>query len=254
MSTIAVARGIATRSLMMIPRVPSTFVPSVVMPVFLTLAFTGPFSDLVKLPGFPANAIIDWILPMTMVQGALIAGITTGMAVARDFETGFYDRFLMSPAPRNSLLAGPLMAALVRACIPMALLLVVALLGGAHFRAGLLGIATLALACFGMAAAGGAWATALALRFKTYQIAPLMQAGVFLSIFTSTAQMPLDLMTGWIHAVARVNPVTNILALARQGFLGEVTWDGTWPGLVSIAGILGVLLVFAYRSMRKVIP
>lgn len=239
---------------MMIPRLPSTFVPSVVMPVFLTLAFTGPFADLVKLPGFPARAIIDWIVPMTMVQGSLIAGITTGMAVARDFETGFYDRMLMSPAPRNSLLAGPLMAALVRACIPIVLLLVIAVIGGAHFHGGILGIVTLLTACLGAAAAGGAWATGLALRFKTYQIAPLMQAGVFLSIFTSTAQMPLDLMTGWIHAVARVNPVTNILALARQGFLGDVTWAGTWPGLVSIAGILAVLLTFAYRSMRKVIP
>jgi ABC-2 type transport system permease protein len=239
---------------MMIPRVPSTFVPSVVMPVFLTLAFTGPFAELVRLPGFPADAIIDWIVPMTMVQGSLIAGITTGMAVARDFENGFYDRFLMSPAPRASLLAGPLMAAVVRALIPITLLLIVAWFGGAHFRAGGMGLLTLTIACLGAAAAGGAWATGLALRFKTYQIAPLMQAGVFLSIFTSTAQMPLDLMTGWIHAVARVNPVTNILALARQGFLGEVSWGGTWPGLLSLAGILAVLLLFAQRSMRKVIP
>ena len=71
---------------------------------------------------------------------ALIAGITTGMAVARDFETGFYDRFLMSPAPRNSLLAGPMLAAVVRALIPLTLLLLVAWVGGAHFRAGAIGM------------------------------------------------------------------------------------------------------------------
>ena len=254
MATYAVARGIAGRSLSMIPRMPSTFVPSVVMPVFLTIAFTGPFSDLVRLPGFPAEAIIDWIVPMTMVQGALIAGITTGMGVARDFETGFYDRFLMSPASRNALVLGPLLAAMVRAWIPITLLLLIALVGGAHFRDGLAGIGVLVLACLGAALCGGAWATGLALRFKTYQIAPLMQAGVFLSIFTSTAQMPLELMTGWIHAVARVNPVTNVLALARQGFLGEVTWEGTWPGLLSLGGLLVVLLLFAYRGMQKVTP
>ena len=254
MSAMAVVAGIAGRSIKLIPRVPSTFVPSVVMPVFLTVAFTGPFADLVKLPGFPATAIIDWILPMTMVQGALIAGITTGMGVARDFETGFYDRFLMSPAARNSLLAGPLMAALVRAFIPIFLLLLLGWVSGAHFRDGIVGLASLLVACLGAAAAGGAWATGLALRFKTIQIAPLMQAGVFLSIFTSTAQMPLELMTGWIHAVARVNPVTNVLALARQGFLGEVTWDGTWPGLASLAGLLAATLLFAYRGIRKVTP
>lgn len=254
MSTLAVAAGIAGRSLRLIPRVPSTFVPSVVMPVFLTLAFVGPFDDLVRLPGFPAEAIIDWIVPMTIVQGGLIAGITTGMAVARDFETGFYDRFLMSPAPRDALLVGPIAAAVARAFIPLALLLLVAWAGGAHFRAGGAGIFVLATACLGMAAVGGAWSIGLALRFKTFQIAPLMQAGVFLAIFTSTAQMPLDLMTGWIHAVARVNPVTNILALARQGFLGEVTWAGTWPGLVALGALLLVLSAFAYRGMQKVTP
>ena len=81
-----------------------------------------------------------------------------------------------------------------------------------------------------------------------------MQAGVFLSVFTSTAQMPLDLLTGWVHVVARFNPMTNVLALARQGFLGEVTWTTTWPGLVALAIGIGGLLLFAYRGMLKTIP
>ena len=254
MSSLAVASGIAGRSLRLIPRLPSTFIPSVVMPVFLLIAFTGPFGNLVRLPGFPAEKIIDWIIPMTMIQGGMFAGITTGMGVARDFENGFYDRFLMSPASRLSLLAGPLMAALLRAFIPFVILLVIAWGAGANFRAGVTGIATLAIAMLGCAVAAGAWAMGLALRFKTFQIAPLMQAGVFLSVFTSTAQMPLDLLTGWVHGVARVNPMTNILALARQGFLGDVTWSGTWPGLVALGAVVGGLVLFSYRGMQKVIP
>ena len=95
---------------------------------------------------------------------------------------------------------------------------------------------------------------ALALRFKTMQAAPLMQMGVFMAIFLSTAQMPLNLLTGWLHNVARINPITNVLAMARQGFLGEVTWAVTWPGLVSLAGLIAATLFFAGRSMMKVIP
>jgi ABC-2 type transport system permease protein len=254
MSTMAVATGIAGRSLKLIPRVPSTFIPSVVMPIFLTIAFSGPFANLVRLPGFPADKIIDWIIPMTMIQGGMFAGITTGMGVARDFENGFYDRFLMSPASRMSLLFGPLLAAMLRALIPFVILLGIAWVSGANFHGGLIGIAVLALAVVGCSVAAGAWAMGLALRFKTFQIAPLMQAGVFLSVFTSTAQMPLDLLTGWVHQVARVNPMTNVLALARQGFLGDVTWSGTWPGIVALAGAIGALLYFAYRGMQKVIP
>lgn len=254
MSAFQVTWGIAERSLKLIPRVPSTFLPSVIMPVFLMTAFAGAFSGLVLLPGFPADKAIDWFLPMSTVQGAAFAGITTGMAVARDLENGFYDRFLSSPAPRISLLAGPLLASALRSLIPITLLLTIAVVAGANFYGGPVGVVTLLIACVGVAVVGGAWSVGLALRFKTQQIAPLMQTGVFLLIFTSTAQMPLELLTGWLHTVARFNPMTNVLALAREGFLGEVTWAGTWPGLASLGGLLAVLLLFAARAMQKVTP
>ncbi len=243
--------GIAKRSLMLIPRVPSTFFPSLIMPVFLTIAFAGPFSGLVQLPGFPAEKIIDWVFPMTALQGSAFAGITTGMGVARDLENGFYDRLLASPVSRSSLLSGPLLASVLRATLPFTLLMIVAIVGRAHFKDGLEGVAMLAVACFGMAAAAGAWALALALRFRTMQVAPLMQIGIFLSVFLSTAQMPMNLLTGWVHQVARFNPMTNVLALARQGSLGDVTWSGTWPGLVSLAGMIAGLGFFAARSMKS---
>lgn len=251
-SRLRITWGIAARSLMLIPRIPSTFVPSLVMPVVLVIAFAGAFSGLVTLPGFPAAKALDWFLPMSMVQGAAFAGITTGLGVARDLESGFYDRLLASPAHRSSLVAGPLVASLLRATFPITLLLVVAVISRTNLPGGAAGIGTLVIACYGVALIGGAWALGLALRFKTMQAAPLMQMGVFLTVFLSTAQMPLDLLTGWIHAVARFNPMTNILALAREGFLGEVTWSGTWPGLVALAAMAVGLILFAARSMQRI--
>ena len=239
---------------MLIPRQPSTFFPSLMMPVFLTISFAGAFSGIVLLAGFPAEKAIDWFVPMTALQGAAFAGITTGMGTARDMENGFYDRFLLSPAPRMALLLGPLIAAVLRAFIPLAILLLLALVGGANFRDGWLGVATLVIAGLGFALAAGAWAVGLALRFKTQQIVPLMQSGTFLIVFLSTAQMPLELLGGWLHAVARVNPMTYILELARQGFLGQVAWSTTWPGLLALAGLVGVLGAFAARGMQKVTP
>lgn len=249
-----VAWGMARRSLLLIPRMPSTFLPSLIMPLFLTIAFSGQFSGLVNLPGFPADKIIDWFVPMTTIQGAAFAGVTTGMGVARDLESGFYDRLLLGPASRTALLAGPLLASMLRAFIPLGLLLVVAVIGGAHFHSGAAGVGVLAVASLGVALAGGAWALGLALRLKTMQAAPLMQTGIFLTVFLSTAQMPLNLLTGWLHDVALVNPMTNVFELARQGFLGEVTWADTWPGVASLVGMVAVLGLFAYRGMQKVTP
>ena len=251
-ASLAVTWAIARRSLILIPRIPSTFVPSLIMPVFLTISFAGAFAGIVLLPGFPADKAIDWFIPMTTIQGAAFAGITTGMGVARDLENGFYDRLLLSPTSGAALVGGPLLAAVLRALIPITLLLSVAVIGQAHFHGGLLGVLTLVTAAFGVALMGGAWSVALALRFKTLQIAPLMQTGVFITIFLSTAQMPLEFLTGWLQEVARFNPMTEVLALARQGFLGEVTWSDTWPGLVALAAMIGLLGLFALRGMRKI--
>jgi ABC-2 type transport system permease protein len=254
MSATQVTWGIAERSLKLIPRLPSTFIPSLVMPIFFVVSFAGAFSGLVRLPGFPADKIIDWFIPMATLQGGMFAGITTGMGVARDLENGFYDRLLASPASRAALLAGPLLASVLRGVIPLTMLTAIAVFAGAHFSGGVATIGSLAVAVLGVALAGGAWSLGLALRFKTMQVTPLIQSGAFLTVFLSTAQMPMDLLTGWLHAVARFNPMSNVLALARQGFLGDITWAGTWPGLVSLTGLIAVLVLFAARGMQKVIP
>lgn len=252
MSTRDTTLAITGRSLKLIPRLPSTFIPSLVMPVFLTIVFSGGFSGISNLPGFPARETIDWFVPMATLMGAGFAGITTGMGVARDLEIGFYDRLLASPATRGSLLGGALLAAMLRALLPVALVTLVAVIGGAGFPAGVATIWPVMVAAFGVALCAGAWSLGIALRFKTLQSAPLMQVGFFLVMFLSTAQMPLGLLSGWLHDIARFNPMTNILALARQGYLGEITWGDTWPGVAALAGMFVVLYAFAARGMRKV--
>jgi hypothetical protein len=46
--------------------------------------------------------------------------------------------------------------------------------------------------------------------------------------------------------------MTNVLALGRQGFLEGVSWSHTWPGLVSLAGMILVLGTFALRAMKRI--
>ena len=103
----------------------------------------------------------------------------------------------------------------------------------------------------GMGVVAATWGTSLAMRFKSQSAAPLMQAGMFLAVLLTTAYAPLDLLQGWLATVARINPVTQVVEAARQGFVGEVTWADTWPGLLALAGLAVVLTYFALRNMRK---
>jgi ABC-2 type transport system permease protein len=246
--------AVASRSLLLIPRLPSTFIPSLVMPIFFTIVFSEGFRGVSRLPGFPTSDTINWFVPTAALMGGSFAGITTGLGVARDLQIGFYERFLASPVPRSSLVLGAMGAGALRALIPVALTVVVGALLGAHLPAGAQGILPLALAAMGLALCASAWSLGIAYRFKTLQSAPLMQMGMFLVLFLSTLQMPLDLLAGWLKAVATYNPVTYVLQLARQGFLGGMSWSDTWPGLLALAGMLAFLTAFAGRGMQKVIP
>ena len=74
---------------------------------------------------------------------------------------------------------------------------------------------------------------------------------MFLAVLLTTAYAPLDLLTGWLQEVARINPVTQVVEAARQGFVGDVTWAETWPGFVALIGLAAILTFFALRGMAR---
>jgi ABC-type polysaccharide/polyol phosphate export permease len=103
----------------------------------------------------------------------------------------------------------------------------------------------------GMALVAATWGTSLALRYRSQSAAPLMQVGMFLLVLCTTAYAPLDLLQGWLQDVARINPVTQVVEAARQGFIGPVTWGETWPGLLALAGLGALFSAMALRGMRR---
>ena len=121
---------------------------------------------------------------------------------------------------------------------------------GADFP-GLAGLAVAILLVMGMAIVAALWGATLALEFKTQSAAPLMQSVMLALILSTTAYAPQELLTGWLDTIAEINPITQVVEGVRQGFIGEVTWAGTWPAIVSLLGFAVVLGAFALRGMRR---
>jgi ABC-2 type transport system permease protein len=250
-STVAVARTLANRSLMRIRRIPGAIVPTVAMPVFLLISFSGAFSSVVNIPGFPTDSILSWVAPYAVIQGSAFAGVGASQAVASDLENGFYDRLLMSPSSRFSLMLGPLSAAMVRVLLPFTVVLAVAAIGGLELTEGVRGLLMLLLTAEGVALIATFYGLALVYKFRTQRSGSLVQVGIFVVMFLSVGQVPLAVMKGWLHGVATLNPMTNILRMARQGFVDQITWADTWPGLLVI--LVGTLLFgrWAYRNLLR---
>lgn len=251
--TLPVALEIARRSLILITRLPSAFIPSIIFPVFLIVAFSGAFNGIVNLPGFPTDRILNWFMPLSIIQAASFAGVGIGVGTARDLETGFFDRFLSAPSSRTALLLGPALAAFVRSLLPFVVVVMVGLIGGARLVGGPLTLLALLVAASGTCVVFTLWCMGIAFRTRSQRAAPLMQIGVFVSIFLATAQVPIAVMTGWLADVARVNPMTNVLRLARAGFLGDVTWSDCWGGLLTLAVAIALATWWAARGLQKLV-
>ena len=231
-------------------RVPGAAIPGVLAPTIFFLGLTAVFGSLALLPGFDTTSYASFMIPVSMLQGAGFTGAAAGVNLARDIETGLFDRFLASPAPRWVLLVSIVLPASVRALIPASVLFVVAMLVGANFP-GLVGMAVAILLVMGMAILAALWGATLALRFKTQAAAPLMQSVMLALVLSTTAYAPQELLTGWLATVAQINPITDVVEGTRQGFVGAVSWSGTWPAIVALAGFIVVLGWFALRGMRR---
>ncbi len=248
-STLAPARALVVRNLRRIRRMPSAFVPSMLMPVFQAIAFSGAFAAAVQFAGVRNS--LDWFVPLAAIQGGAFGGMGIGLGTIIDIQSGFFDRLRMAPMPRRTLIVGPLLSSMIRALLPVVLVTVVGVVGGMSVPGGALAFVMLVIAAVGIGFASAGWALGLAYRMRSMAAATLMQFAIFTAIFLSAAQMPLRAMSGWAKPIARYNPLTNVLRLARQGFLGQVTWATTWPGLLAIAGLATLTTLWARRGLAS---
>jgi ABC-2 type transport system permease protein len=247
---------LAKRSIRNIRRLPSAFFPALAMPIFNMIVFAGTFFAITQIPNFPTDRSINWYMPLGIMMGAAFGGVGLGFTAIRDLGTGFYDRLRMSPTSRLSLVIGPLTGTLVRIVVMTSIVIVIGIGLGARFTGGIIGVLCLYAAALGLSTIGAGWGLGLAFKFKDMRGAAIMQLSIFLVMFLSSAQVPLSVMDGWLHTVARINPATNILRLARVGLVNEsspdyVSWNAIWGGLLAIAVMGGLSLLFAVRNLRK---
>jgi ABC-2 type transport system permease protein len=250
MRTFAVARGVAWRTLHNVFTNPSLLVPSILFPLFFFTAFAGGLSRVRDVPGFNyAEGYTAFQFVFVLLQSAAFGGVFTGFGIARDFESGFARRLLLAAPSRTGILLGYAIAALARWLVTAAVLTTVALVVGMNVGGSgvdLFGLYALALI---VNSAALLWAAGVAMRLRTMQAGPIMQMPVFLVLFFAPVYVPLALLTGWIHAVATVNPLTRVLEAGRGFLAGSPTEVAAAFG--AALALSAAFSFWALRGLRK---
>jgi ABC-2 type transport system permease protein len=248
--TLAVARGVSWRTLHKFFTDPTFLLPSVLFPLFFFTAFVGALSRIRYVPGFDfPTGYTAFQFVFVLLQSAAFSGVFTGFGIARDFETGFMRRLMLAAPNRSGILVGYAASSLARWLTTAAIVTVVALLARMEIGGDgvdLFGLYTLALL---LNLAGTLWATGVAMRLRTQQAAPVMQMPVFLILFFAPVYVPLDLLQGWIHGVASVNPITALLEAGRGLISGEP--ELTLAAFSIVVGLIAGFSFWAIRGLRR---
>ena len=209
----AVARRSITRTL----RQRALLVFPLLFPLILFGINGSALGSATRLRGFPNVGYRDFALAVPFMQGALFVAISAGTDLARDIESGFFNRLALTPLRGAALLTGQLAGSMVVATIQSIVYLLVGIATGVGIASGVGGalvlLALSILIAFGFAGVGAL----LALRFGTGEAVQGFFPLLFVTVFLSSSSLPRNLIkVDWFREVATYNPVSYLIEGVRS--------------------------------------
>ena len=250
MRNLSVAGAVAWRTLHNVFTNPGLVIPQLAFPLFFFTAFAGGLSRIRDVPGFSyPEGYTAFQFVFVLFQSAVFGGVFTGFGIARDFETGFARRLLLAAPHRSGIVLGYAAAALVRWLVTAAFLTAIAFAVGMKVGGSGVDLPALYVLAAILNSAAVLWACGVAMRLRSMQAGPIMQMPVFLVLFFAPVYVPLNLLQGWIHGVAVVNPVTRVLEAGRGFLAASPTEVGAAFG--AAIGLALLFSLWAFRGLRK---
>jgi ABC-2 type transport system permease protein len=245
-----VARGVAWRSIHNTLVNPAILLPSILFPLFFLVAFAGGLSRIADIPNFyyrPGYTAFQFVF--VFLQSAAFGGVFTGFAIARDFDSGFARRLLLSAPRRSGIIAGYTIGALGRWVLTGTVVTIAALIAGMNVYGS--GVDLFGLVGLGVIVnlVSALWACGMAMFLRTEQAGALIQMPVFVLLFLAPVFVPLPLLTGWIHTIANVNPATAVLEAGRGFLAGSPVKVAL--AFLGLAGAAFLLAAFARRGLAS---
>ena len=240
--------SVALRAVRLTAREPEAVIPALIIPIFFFIVNVGALQDFVESnapPGFDFKA---FQLPVAIIFA--VTGVSRAPSLVIDIQDGYFDRLLLTPIRRSTLLLGCMVAdftLVVSLSIPVVIL---GLLLGVEFATGFLGIVVFMFngALWGVAFTGFPYAIAL----KTGSPGAVNASFLlfFPFAFLTTAFLPEEALTGWLATVASVNPVTYLLDGLRSLVLEGWEWGSLLGSLVAIVGVGLISFPLAFAALR----
>jgi ABC-2 type transport system permease protein len=152
---------------------------------------------------------LDFMAPGILAQSVLFVAIFSGIALIWERDLGVIHKLFVSPTPRAALVVGKALSAGVRSFSQVLIVYALAVVLGVQMNWHPLALAgvvvTVLVGAAGFATLSLIIASLVRTRERFMGIGQLLTMPLF---FASNAIYPLAIMPAWLHAVARVNPLS----------------------------------------------
>jgi ABC-2 type transport system permease protein len=254
MTAIGAAVLLARRALVQFPRNPILLGFSVMPVLIMYLVFGGLFEGVADLPGFPTENYFEYLAP-TAILLATVPGIgNAGVALAADFQNGYFQKLLTTPTSVGAVVLGRLLGDCVRLTIQALLVLLLAIALGAHVETGIPGAlimiamgTLLGIVTFGVLSAN------LAIRTRDAAAVQAIQPMAFLLIFLTSAYQTTDhIDSDALRTIIELNPAEYVLRSMRELLLNGYAWNDLGTALLVIVALGAVGVPLTVRNYRSV--
>jgi ABC-2 type transport system permease protein len=233
---------------------PTELITRAVQPALWLLIFGGVFSRVRAIPtgGLPYR---DFMTPGILAQSVLFVAIFSGLALIWERDLGIIHKLFVSPTPRAALVLGKALAAGVRSLSQVVIVYSLALLLGVHINWAPLALVGVVIAVLIGAACFATLSLIIASLVRTRE--RFMGMGQLLTMplfFASNAIYPLAIMPGWLHVVARINPLSYVVDALRSLMIpGGQSAFGLGVDVALLVLTTALLVAIAARTYPRVV-
>ena len=230
---------------------PALVISTLIPPVFMFLFFGTPLRGMAGISGFPSDDYYAYFAAMIIVLAVVMNGTDVAFSLLTDMLSGYFDKLLLAPVNRFSMLMGTLLTSGTRALLQVSVIVAMALAFGVSFEGGLVGITAIIIAATVFGIATACIGLIIAMRTRSVQMTQNSWLMFMPLAFLTTAFMPKEFLTGWFKLAVTLNPVDYVLVSVRTIIIEGWVWESILPGLWVLTATTVIMLTTATWTYRR---
>jgi ABC-2 type transport system permease protein len=220
--------------------------------VFQPVMYLLLFAPLLKPAlGVSSNAqAYEIFVPGLLVLLAIFGGLFQGFGLIAELRAGIIERSRVTPVSRLALLLGRSLRDVVSLIAQAVIITLLALIFDLRVFILNLLLAYLMLALISLMTSALSYGVALVVKSED-ALAPLMNTVAQPVLLLSGILLPLTLAPGWLQGIADWNPFSWAVDGTRALFRGDLGSSDVWQGLVIMAVLAVLSVVWAAREFAR---